>query len=145
MPGFRNMTRAVLDIEARIGRGYGGTAATLRPRPGRPAPPALVDWLIGTAMPRLVEQPGMTGAQLLVARQDRAATDTTEGQLRTETDSTVDWAFVAEGAEAVQVRTAMRTVLSPGALRAHVAGTVYRGLYRLLYGVDSLRADETSA
>jgi hypothetical protein len=143
MPGFRNMTRAVLDIEARIGRGYGSVAASFRPRPGVAAPAPLADWLMSNAMPSILEQPGMTGAQLLVSGQPRTASESAEGRLRSEADSTVEWAFFVEGTEPALVRAACRAILPQEALRQNGAGTVYRGLYRLLYGNDSLRKEHS--
>lgn len=141
MPAFQGLTRAVLDIEARIGRGYGATVASFRPRPGTVASAALTDWLTQDAMPALLKQPGIVGAQLLRSAQNRTANDSTEGQLRAEADSTVEWAFFVEGAEPAQVRDSCRTVLPPEAFRERGTGTVYRGLYRLHYGNDSLRKE----
>ena len=141
MPSFHNMTRAVLDIEARVGRGYGSVVASIRPRPGVAVPTALAAWLIDRAIPALLEQPGMTGLQLLVSGQNRSANDSTEGQLRSEADATVEWAFFVEGTEPAFVRAACRAVQLREALRQYGAGTVYRGLYRLLYGNDARRND----
>ena len=141
MPGFQGLTRAILNVEARNGRGYGATMASFRPRPGVTAPAALVEWLTRVAMPAVLEQPGITGAQLLRSGQNRSANDSAEGKLRSEADSTVEWAFFVEGTTPSQVRAACRTVLLQETLREHGAGTVYQGLYRFLYGNDSLRKE----
>ncbi|NKB57635.1 MAG: hypothetical protein GKS00_15010 [Alphaproteobacteria bacterium] len=141
MPSFHNMTRAVLDIHTRVGRGYGSVAASFRPRPGVALPSALADWLVSDAIPAVLDQPGITGAQLLESNQQRTATDTTEGRLRSEKDSTVEWALFVEGTEPKLVRSACRTVFPQPALQRHGTGPISRGLYRLLYGNDALRKD----
>lgn len=141
MPAFQGLIRAVLDVEARIGRGYGATVASFRPRSGVAASPALAEWLTQDAMPAILAQPGIVGAQLLRSTQNRTATDSTEGQLRSEADSTVEWALFVEGGAPAQVRAACRAVLPPEAFRARGAGTVSRGLYRLVYGNDSQRKE----
>ena len=141
MPAFHGLTRAVLDIDARIGRGYGATVASFRPKPGAAASAALVDWLTKDAMPTILEQPGIVGAQLLRSAQNSSANESTEGKLRDEADSTVEWAFFVEGGEPAQVRAACNAILPREAFRTRGAGTVYRGLYRLLYGKESLRKE----
>ncbi len=141
MPSFHNMTRAVLDIEKRVGRGYGTVAASFRPRPGRTLPGPLADWLVRTAMPSILEKPGIIGAQLLKSSANSSANETTEGKIRSEPDSSVEWAFIVEGTEPTFMRAACKTVLSPEALKRQGAGPLYRGIYRLLYGNDALRKD----
>lgn len=141
MPGFQGLIRAVLDVETRVGRGFGGTVASFRPRPGAHAPDNLIAWLTEEALPKVLERPGITGAQLLRSARNRTATDTTEGQLRDEPDKTVEWALFVEGATPAQLRAACGAVLSNDSLRQNGAGTVSRGLYRLLYGNDSLRQE----
>jgi len=141
MPGFQNLTRAVLDIRARTGRGYGAVAASFRPPPGEAVPDALADWLVSTALPALLERPGVTGASFLVATAHSAATDSTEGKLRPGRDETVEWAVIVEGTEPDLVRTACNEVLPRAAFANRNARKVHRGLYRLLYGNDSLRKD----
>ncbi len=141
MPSFHNMTRAVLDIEKRAGRGYGAIAASFRPKPNTEISPDLAEWLSTSAIPSILQQPGITSAQLLVSGAQSSANNTTEGKMRAETDSSVEWAFVVEGTEPSLVRTACRAVLPGDTLKRRGAGTVYRGLYRLLYGNDALRKD----
>ena len=141
MPSFYNMTRSVLDIQARVGRGYGSIAASFRPRPGKAATPALEQWLKETALPLVLEQPGITGAQFLKSNQPSSASGSTEGSLRTEPDASIEWAVFVEGTEPALVRTACQSILPRDCFQEHGAGTVYRGLYRLLYGNDALRKD----
>ena len=141
MPGFQGLIRAVLDVETRVGRGYGATVASFRPRPGAEASPSLIAWLTQDALPAVLDEPGITGAQLLCSARNRTATDTTEGQLRDEPDKTVEWACFVDGTEPAMVRAASRKILSREALRDHGAGPVSRGLYRFLYGNDSLRQE----
>jgi hypothetical protein len=141
MPSFYDMTRSVLDIEARVGRGYGSIAASFRPTPGKTASDMLERWLKETALPSALAQPGITNAQFLKSKQPSPATQSTEGRLRTEPDASIDWAVFVEGTEPHFVRAACRSILSRAQFREHGAGTVHRGLYRLLYGNDALRKD----
>ena len=141
MPGFQGLIRAVLDVETRVGRGYGVTVASFRPKPGAEASPPLIAWLKQDALPALLEEPGITGAQLLRSARNRTATDTTEGKMRDEPDKTVEWACFVDGTEPALVRAACRKFLSSEAFRDRRAGSVNRGLYRLLYGNESLRQE----
>lgn len=141
MPSFYDMTRSVLDIEARVGRGYGTIAASFRPNPGKAASAAFEQWLKETALPSALEHPGITNAQFLKSSQPSSASQSTEGRLRTEPDASIEWAVFIEGTEPHFVRAASRSILSRTQFREHDAGTVHRGLYRLLYGNDALRKD----
>ena len=142
MPGFKGLVRAILDVEFRVGRGYGATVASFRPHPGAEASQLFVTWLTQDALPAVLNEPGVTGAQLLCSARNRTATDTTEGQLRDEPDKTVEWACFIDGTEPAMVRAACSKILSRETLRDRGAGSVNRGLYRFLYGNDSLRQEE---
>ncbi len=142
MPGFQGLIRAVLDVETRIGRGYGATVASFRPHPGTDALPSLITWLTQDALPAILDEPGITGAQLLCSARNRTATDTTEGKLRDEPDRTVEWACFVDGTEPAMVRSACQRILPRETFRERGAGAVNRGLYRFLYGNDSLRQEE---
>lgn len=141
MPGFRNLTRAVLDIRARVGVGYGAVAASFRPPPGKKPSDAMAEWLAGTALPEILERPGVTGASFLTAGSPAPATNSTEGRLRPGADESVEWAVIVEGTEPDMVRAACNAILPRGAFANRGAPRVKRGQYRLLYGNDSLRKD----
>ncbi len=134
MPEMRNAMRSALHVRAKVGRGRGGIAATLRlaPRPGEEA--ALERWLGGTALPALVEHDDVLAAQLWRADPAASRPATRERALRGEADAVADWAVLIEGADAAAVRAACAAELDRARLKDRGAAPASTfGCYRLLY------------
>lgn len=137
MAYFEGIVRSEFVIRHRVGRGHGGVAASIRATArGRPDA-RFASWLGGSALPALLDQPGIVGARYLETTSTGEAAASTESKLRAQADRIADWAIIVEGDGVASVRAACRATLSREALRAQGAGRHYRvGCYRLLCATE---------
>jgi hypothetical protein len=136
MPNFRNTTRLVCRVRAKLGRGHGAVAATIRLMPGEGRSDALDGWLAETALPRAMKMKGIVGAQLWTL--DAAATGGPSAESRYRgPDATVARAVLLEAGDLAAARTACRTLLANAILRKRgAAAGIATGYYRLIYGLE---------
>ena len=128
-----------MDTTGGRGRGYGGVAASIRAT-ARGLPDArFSSWLGDSALPALLDQPGIVSARYLETTGRDEAIANTESKLRAQADRIADWAIVIEGGDLAAVRAACRTILSADELRTQGAGRNYRiGCYRQLCSAEPL-------
>jgi hypothetical protein len=136
LPLFRDTIRTACRVSLSLGRGLGGALATLRLGPAAGREEELRAWLTATALPGLVERPGVVGAHLLEA--DLAATrvPTEERKLRAQEDEVARWVVLVEATDPEVLTVASGDPLTSQALARRGAGPeTALGLYRLLYAL----------
>ncbi|MFQ5828333.1 MAG: hypothetical protein ACE5JD_04145 [Candidatus Methylomirabilia bacterium] len=134
LPLFQNTNRTACRVTLSLGLGVGAAVATLRmgPVPGRED--EVRAWLTATALPELVERPGLVGAHLGEADLSATRVPTEERTLRSQEDEIARWVILVEGIEAGGVEAACRDLLNPGALARRGASLDSAlSVYRLLY------------
>jgi hypothetical protein len=91
-------------------------------------------WLTGTALPALIERPGIVGAHLCEADLPATRVPTEERKLRPQEDAVARWVVLVDGTERDAVEAACRDHLAPEALaRRGASGETRLGVYRLVY------------
>ena len=137
MAYFDGIIRSEFVIRHQVGRGHGGVVASIRAT-ARGLPDArFSSWLGDTALPALLDQPGIVSARYLATTNTDKASASTESKLRAQADQIADWAIIVEGGDVESVRAACRAGMSRDALRGHGAGRRFRiGCYRLLYTAE---------
>ncbi len=134
LPLFRNTSRTACRVTRSLGQGIGGAVATLRLGPVAGKEEELRAWLSGTALPDLVERPGVVGAHLAEAEIAATRVPTQERTLRPQEDQVARWIVIVEGTETQTVERACRDHLSAEALGRRGAGRdTTLGVYRLVY------------
>jgi hypothetical protein len=133
MPLVRNNTRTACRVVASAGAGVGGVLATLRvgPRPGHEA--ELRAWLSGSALPGVVEHPGIVAGHLLEG--DRGVSTAARGdekKLLATPDALVQWVVLVEGTDLAAIEGVCRALLGAEALaRRGATDDTALGFYRL--------------
>jgi hypothetical protein len=77
---------------------------------------ALRQWLTGEALPRLLEQPGISAAHLCEADIDTTTVKTAEKSIRDKPDEVARWVLLVEGIDAGIVRRACADALGAAEL-----------------------------
>ncbi|WP_128924774.1 hypothetical protein [Bradyrhizobium guangxiense] len=132
MPHHLGMIRSQCRIVASFGGGVATSLATIRlsPEAGREAAlQARLSEMLGA----LAQQPGLTGAHLLLTDTPRTNAPTTEQQIRGK-DGAADWIVLLSGYDADAVESAVIAQLAPSVL--HAAGAQDHptvGRYRLAF------------
>ena len=127
-----NNTRTACRVAATLGRGVGGVAAVLEvgPAPGRAD--ELRRWLVESALPGALAQPGIVGAHLAEADAAATAVKVEEKKLLATPDALVRWLVIVEGVDRSAVAAAAGEPLGREALATRGAGgEVLAGLYQL--------------
>jgi hypothetical protein len=131
---FRNSNRTACRTVASVGRGIGGVLATLRLGPRVGQENALRRWLTEEAFPKLVERPGLSGANLFEADVETTTVKTEEKNIRDKPDELARWVVLVEGIDTDIVERACREVLDAKTLASHGAEPdAILGVYRLHY------------
>jgi hypothetical protein len=139
MAYFDGIIRSEFVIRHQAGRGHGGVVASFRATVRGLPDARFASWLGGSALPEIVEQPGIVAARYLETANTGKALANTESKLRAQADRVADWAIIVEGGDVAAVRAACRAILSKDALQAQGAGRNYRiGCYRLLCSAEPL-------
>ncbi|AWM00388.1 hypothetical protein [Bradyrhizobium amphicarpaeae] len=116
MPHHLGMVRSQCRVAASFGGGVASSLATisLTPEAGRDAE---LQIRLTETLGALAQQPGTTGAHLLLTDTPRTSAPTTEQQIRGK-DSTADWIVLLSGYDADVVEDAITGQFSPASLRA---------------------------
>ncbi len=134
LPLFRNNNRSACRVTQSLGRGVGGTLATLRVGPLPEGEAELRAWLTGTTLPAVSEQPGIVGVHLCEADLGATRVPSQEQKLRDREDATARWIVLVESGGPDPVETVCRTFMSSEHLARHgAADDSVLGVYRLLY------------
>jgi hypothetical protein len=131
-PHFRNFMRTAFRVTARHGSGYAGFAATLQVSPKTGRDDDLRRWLTRTALPDIMQQPGIAVAQLWEADIGASNVETAERAIRGGPDLLAAWVVLVEAIDGNRLRAACRTVLLRQSLRDHgAAGRLTPEYFRL--------------
>ena len=131
-PHFRNFMRTAFRVTARHGSGYAGFAATLQVSPKTGQDDGLRRWMTRTALPEIMNQPGITVAQLWEADVDASNVETAERAMRGGPDRLAAWVVLVEAIDGNRLKAACRTVLLRQSLRDHgAAGRLTPEYFRL--------------
>jgi hypothetical protein len=134
LPLFRNTRRTACRITRSLGQGVGGVLATLELGPAAGRADELRAWLTGTALPGMVERPGMVGAHLCEADVEATQVKTEEKQLRDRPDELARWVVLLEAIGSEVLERATGEALNPDALaRRGAAPDAALAVYRLQY------------
>jgi len=134
MPHHLGMVRSQSRIRTSFGGGVGTSLATIRLSPMAGSESRLEQGLVGT-MRALPEQPGLTGAHLLVTDTPRTASPTTEQKIRG-SDAAADWIVLVSGYEPGVVADIASNRLSAATLNSMGAqGEPIIGRYRLAFAM----------
>jgi hypothetical protein len=117
MPNYRNMSRTVFLRHARLGRGDGAFAATLRLPGGSAGAEDLLARLVAEVMPRVVDAPLVLSAEAWLRDPAMAAAGTAEVRLRGGPDTTAAAAIVVDATSLEALHPAIAPLLAalPGA------------------------------
>lgn len=134
LPLFRNNNRSACQVTQSLGRGVGGTLATLRLGPRPEGETELRVWLTGTTLPVVSEQPGIVGVHLCEVDVGVTRVPSQEQKLRDRADETARWVVLIESGGPEPVEAVCRTFMSSEQLARHGStDDAALGVYRLLY------------
>ena len=133
MPLVRNNKRTACRVVSTVGPGLGGVIATLELGPRAGHEEELRAWLTATALPGVVEHPGVVAGHLLEGDAGvSTAAKSDEKKLLATPDALVRWVVLVEGIDAAAVEGTCRDLLSAEALALRGAtANVTLGFYRL--------------
>jgi len=134
LPLFHNNNRSACRVTHSLGRGVGGTLATLRLGPLPDGETELRAWLTATTLPVVGEQPGIVGVHLCEVDLGATRVPSQEQKLRDRADQTARWIVLVESGGPEPVESVCRTFMSSEQLaRRGATGDSVLGVYRLLY------------
>lgn len=134
----QRLSRTPSQVTASHGSGIGAyiQAVRLTPRDDGAGSSELRRWLVETALPSLMSQPGVVGAHLLEHAPAWAPQATHEQALRGRADDTADWILVVEGYSAANLESATARLLPPDeVIRRGAAGSPVSGFYQIAHMV----------
>ncbi|MBR0710370.1 hypothetical protein [Bradyrhizobium liaoningense] len=132
MPHHLGMIRSQCRIVASFGGGVATSLATIRlsPEVGRETE---LQTHLSETLGALAQQPGLTGAHLLLTDTPRTSAPTTEQQIRGK-DGAADWIVLLSGYDEDAVERAVADQLSPSTLQPYgVCDNPVIGRYRLAF------------
>ena len=137
---FRNIERALCSVVSSLGAGQGGLMMTLRYDVRPESRAAQRQWLVQTALPDLLQQPGICGAHLCIADQDASSIVTEEKKVRPHATLVPDWLVMVECAgERTDIEAACSALLADDTFIAEGAiAPPQRGLYVLQNSISSV-------
>ena len=112
MPNYRNMSRTVFLRHARLGRGDGAFAATLRLPGDTAGAEDLLARLVAEVLPRVVDAPLVLSAEAWLRDPAMAAAGTAEVRLRGGPDMTAAAAIVVDATSLEALRPAIAPLLA---------------------------------
>jgi hypothetical protein len=134
LPLFRNTKRTACRVSASRGQGLGGALAALELGPAAARDDSLRAWLIGTALPAIVDAPGIASVHFGEADLEVTRLPTEEKKLRDAPDALARWVVLVEGMAASMVADTCAQFLSAEALARHGAGEeMSLAVYTLAY------------
>lgn len=132
MPHHLGMIRSQCRVAASFGGGVATSLATIRLSP-QAEREAELQTRLSQMLHALAQQPGLTGAHLLLTDTPQTSTPTTEQQIRGR-DGAADWIVLLSGYDADVIEAVMASPLSPASLGTLGAqNNPVTGRYRLAY------------
>ena len=136
---FQNTHRTVLRVEASVGHGVGGVLAALRPSPQSGESERFATWIRETALPLLLEAPGVVGAHFASVETALTSSDNAEGRARGTPDQLDDHLLLIEATGKGEVEHAIASVLTDEALAANGAtSSLPASLYAMIHSLSSI-------
>jgi hypothetical protein len=136
LPYFRNTNRTACDVLHRSGRGYGAAGLTIRLAATAGREEELIAWLSATQLPKLVEQPGLIGAQIWRADRNATLLPVEDRHLRPEPDQVADLVIFVEGTAVDPLEAVARKHLSLDKLIVHGGKQPLIAIHQLLNGAN---------
>jgi hypothetical protein len=135
MARFTHFNRLTLRMQVDQTHGIGGALACVRFVPDPRRRKALVEWLSTTALPTVVQRPGMLGAAAGENDLEVAHAPLQNKSMDHPRAEEAEWVALLEGADASAVGTAARSAFTTAKLRPFgVEAAPVIGTYRLLFG-----------
>jgi hypothetical protein len=137
VPNMHNNSRTLCRVTATFGAGGVPALWTMiLLSPGADRAEELRRWLAEDVLPKLVERPGILGADLVEGERSTSGTDTAEKRLRSGGTEFVDWVILVGGYDGDALAGVRSDALSEENLAIHgAASSRVRGLYRLVHCV----------
>jgi hypothetical protein len=147
-PHMHNNSRTLCRVTASFGAAVPAFWTMILVSPASAREERLRTWLAQSALPELVDRPGVLGAHLIEGERTASGTDTAEKRLRTSATEFVDWVILIGGYDSEALVTVGAAALSDRNLvaRGAVASRI-RGIYRLAHCItkaDLPRGDSAS-
>ena len=134
-PNMVNNIRSLCRVAYSIGAGQGGLLVALRYDVVPGSAQAQLQLLTEKILPKLVEQPGITGVHLCLADKAASSIQTEEKKSRPQAALVPTWVILVEGAaDRASLLAACSEALADQVLTAAGAYGIARGLYQLQYG-----------
>ena len=134
-PNMVNNIRSLCRVAYSIGAGQGGLLVALRYDVTLASEQAQLQLLTEKILPKLVEQPGITGVHLCLADKAASSIQTEEKKSRPQAALVPTWVILVEGAaDRASLLAACSEALADQVLAAAGAYGIARGLYQLQYG-----------
>lgn len=134
-PNMVNNIRSLCRVAYSIGAGQGGLLVALRYDVTLASEQAQLQLLTEKILPKLVEQPGITGVHLCLADKAASSIQTEEKKSRPQAALVPTWVILVEGAaDRASLLAACSEALADQVLTAAGAYGIARGLYQLQYG-----------
>ncbi len=121
LPHFRDTHRTAFNVVRRTGWGDGAAAMTIRLDAKEAREAELLRWLGQTLFPKLLDRPGVIGAQIWKADIGATLTPVRDSQLRPEADRTSPLAIFIEGTNSSAMQALSEGTLAPAELIARGA------------------------
>ena len=135
MARFTHFDRLTLRMQVDQTHGIGGALACVRFVPDPRRRKALVEWLSTTALPGIVQRPGMLGAAAGENDLEVAHAPLQDKSMDHPRAEEAEWVVLLEGADASAVGAAARSTFTAAKLRPFgVETAAVIGTYRLLFG-----------
>jgi hypothetical protein len=133
-PHMHNNSRTLCRVTASLGGGVPAFWTMILVSPPSGAAEQLRSWIGRSALPELLDRPGILGGHLLEGDPTTSGTETAEKRLRSGGTELVDWVILIGGYDREALATVDTAALSDGNLAAQgAAASTVRGIYRLVH------------
>jgi hypothetical protein len=140
VPHMHNNSRTLCRVSASFGAAVPAFWTMILVSPASGGDVDLRSWLAQSALPELLDRPGVLGAHLVEGERSASGTETAEKRLRDSATEFVDWVILVGGYDSEALATVGADALSESVLTGHgAASSRVRGIYRFVHCIA--RAD----
>jgi hypothetical protein len=137
---MHNNSRTLCRVSASFGAAVPAFWTMILVSPASGGDVDLRSWLAQSALPELLDRPGVLGAHLVEGERSASGTETAEKRLRDSATDFVDWVILVGGYDSEALATVGADALSESVLTGHgAASSRVRGIYRFVHCIA--RAD----
>jgi hypothetical protein len=134
VPHMHNNSRTLCRVSASFGAAVPAFWTMILVSPASGADAGLRRWLAQSALPALLDRPGVLGAHLVEGERTASGTETAEKRLRSGATEFVDWIILIGGYDPEALRVVGSEALSDVTLSGHgAAASRVRGIYRFVH------------